>query len=75
MLLVKRGCCFFFYKLKMKFFAAILLAATISLAIAEKARFDNYRVYRLNIENELQLSVLQQIEQFPDGVSFFFFSL
>lgn len=36
---------------------------------AEKARFDNYRVYEISIENEDQLDLMQQIENYPDGVS------
>ena len=35
----------------------------------EKARFDNYRVYEINIENEKQLELMREIESFPDGVS------
>jgi hypothetical protein len=35
----------------------------------EKARYDNYRVYKIKIENEVQLRLLQEIEKFPNGVS------
>lgn len=45
---------------------------TISLAIAsigcEPVRFDNYRVYEVSIDNADQLSVMQHLEQFSDGV-------
>lgn len=37
---------------------------------AEKARFDNYRVYSIEIKNEEQLKVLQQIENHQDGLLF-----
>ncbi|KAL9706931.1 hypothetical protein quinque_010449 [Culex quinquefasciatus] len=47
---------------------------TISLAIAsigcEPVRFDNYRVYEVSIDNADQLSVMQHLEQFSDGYSF-----
>lgn len=37
---------------------------------AQKARFDNYRVYSIEIENEEQLKVLQQFENHQDGLLF-----
>ena len=37
----------------------------------EKARFDNYRVHEITIEDEMQLNLLKAIDEFPDGVSFF----
>ena len=40
------------------------------VSCVEKARFDNYRVYEINIENEKQLELMKEIERFPDGVSF-----
>lgn len=42
----------------------------LSIAVADRARFDNYRVYKLSIETEKQLEVLRQIENYPDGYSF-----
>lgn len=36
----------------------------------EKARFDHYRLYELNIDNVKQLDALQEMERFPDGYSF-----
>lgn len=36
---------------------------------AEKARYDNYRVYEIFVENEDQLELMKQIENYPDGVS------
>lgn len=42
--------------------------AILGAKAAEKARYDNYRVYEILIENEEQLEVMQQIENFPDGV-------
>jgi hypothetical protein len=50
-----------------KNFLGVLLLATI--ALAEKARYDNYRVHTIHIGNELQLEALRHIENNPDGVS------
>lgn len=47
----------------------IVLLALIAIASAEKARFDNYRVYTINIGNEKQLEIMKEIENYPDGVS------
>lgn len=33
-----------------------------------KARFDNYRVYSLSVENKNQLEELREIENNPDGL-------
>lgn len=55
----------------MKVFVLSILIAGFLVACAEKARFDNYRVYSVHIENEEQLKVLQELELHPDGVSFF----
>ena len=46
------------------------LCLVFSVSCVEKARFDNYRVYEISIENEKQLELLQEIERFPDGVSY-----
>ncbi|XP_055627088.1 zinc carboxypeptidase-like [Toxorhynchites rutilus septentrionalis] len=51
-------------------FTVIALVVAISVAGAEKARFDNYRVYRIRIENVKQLEVLQAIEQLGEGYSY-----
>lgn len=54
----------------MTIFAAILIFIVLSVVAAEKARFDNYRVYSIEIKNGEQLQVIQQLENHPDGVSF-----
>ncbi|XP_063700285.1 zinc carboxypeptidase-like [Culicoides brevitarsis] len=46
------------------FFAVLCL---VGLAVAEKARFDNYQVWSLEISNDEQLKVLQEVELKPDG--------
>ncbi|XP_053692246.1 zinc carboxypeptidase A 1-like [Sabethes cyaneus] len=57
--------------LGMKFVCILLLVASVAFsAKAEQARFDNYRVYELSIENEEQLNVLQYLEEHPDGYIF-----
>lgn len=48
----------------------ILMITAVTVIAAEKARFDNYRVYSIEIENEDQLQVLQQIENHQDGLLF-----
>lgn len=47
-----------------------IFVATFIVVFGEKARFDNYRVYSVNIENEEQLSVLRELEAYADGISF-----
>jgi hypothetical protein len=37
---------------------------------AEKARFDNYRVYEVSIENSDQLKALRQLADTSDSVNF-----
>lgn len=49
---------------------AVVIGLVFGCAVADKARFDNYRVYKLKVDTEEQLEVLQQIESFPDGYSF-----
>lgn len=54
----------------MKFVALFLV---LFLAVnAEKARFDNYRVYSLNIENDEQYKWMKYIEEHSDSVNSFF---
>ncbi|XP_055527853.1 uncharacterized protein LOC129720401 [Wyeomyia smithii] len=49
---------------------ALFLAASFLTISAEKARFDNYRLYQIQIDNLQQLEVLQAIEQLSDGYNF-----
>ena len=49
----------------------IITAVFISLFLcgfAEKARFDNYRVYEVSINNEDQLNLMVEIENYSDAV-------
>jgi hypothetical protein len=47
----------------------IIFALLCVVALAEKARYDNYRVYQVQVENEQQLELMNFIESNPDGVS------
>lgn len=38
--------------------------------LGDKARFDNYRVYSVNVENDEQRKVLNELEISADGISF-----
>lgn len=53
--------------MKLLIFSLFALLCVFSVK-AEKARFDNYRVYEILVENEQQLELMQEIENFPDGV-------
>lgn len=46
-----------------------VLLCAFSVEPAEKARFDNYRVYEILIETDEQLELFKAIENYPDGVS------
>jgi hypothetical protein len=46
----------------------IIFSIALTAAALEKARYDNYRVYRVSIENDIQLELMKQINEFPDGV-------
>lgn len=52
-----------------KFF--IFLAFCCFTLRAEKARFDNYRVYTINVDTAKQLEILRELEYRQDGISFF----
>ena len=46
-----------------------VLVLSLSVNCAEKARYDNYRIYEVFIENEEQLELLKDIENNSYGVS------
>ncbi|XP_062559197.1 zinc carboxypeptidase-like [Armigeres subalbatus] len=47
------------------------LVATMAIAaLSERARYDNYRLYRIKIESAQQLEVLQAVEQLGQGYNF-----
>lgn len=47
----------------------IFLVSLFFCGLAEKARFDNYRVYELNIYSKEQLDLLLELENYSDAVS------
>ncbi|XP_055307071.1 zinc carboxypeptidase A 1-like, partial [Sitodiplosis mosellana] len=54
----------------MKFLALAIVFACFVACLGEKARYDNYRVYSIEVENEQQLEVLKDFESGPNGISF-----
>lgn len=54
----------------MRFFAFVMIFSSILVTFGEKARFDNYRVYLIHIDNADQLKVIQDLEANPDGLLF-----
>lgn len=54
----------------MKSLKIIIFFAFLVVIFGEKARFDNYRVYLIEVENDEQLKVLQDLENYQDGLSF-----
>jgi hypothetical protein len=53
----------------MKSFQFLVFGLVWAVVTCEKARFDNYRVYEILIDNEKQLELMKSIENYPDGVS------
>lgn len=55
----------------MKFVIVTLFALLCAFVVepSEKARYDNYRVHEIFIDNEEQLKLMQEIDRYPDGVS------
>lgn len=47
----------------------VVLALFILATSAEKARFDNYRVHSVIIENEKQLEAFKYLEEHSDSVN------
>lgn len=45
---------------KMKFFLALVIFITVEV-FGDKARYDNYRIYAVDINNEIQLQILKAI--------------
>lgn len=49
--------------------AAILILSVLSIS-AEQARYDNYRVYNIAVNDDVQLKVLKELSVISDSVSF-----
>lgn len=54
----------------MKLLLLTVFIANFVLAFSETARYDNYRVYAIDIENDVQLNALRDLEKFRDGIIF-----
>lgn len=53
--------------------AIFICAAVFCLGAVQsevKARFDNYRVYSLDVQNEYQLNILNELSNNPNGFEF-----
>lgn len=48
----------------------VVLLIAVNVIAIEKARFDNYRVYLIEVENDEQLQVLQKLESHQDSLQF-----
>ncbi|XP_058821069.1 zinc carboxypeptidase-like [Topomyia yanbarensis] len=57
----------------MNLLRSIFVLTSVTVVLSKQLRFDNYRVYEASIENAEQLQVLQYLERFPDGYSFWEF--
>lgn len=51
----------------MKLLSGLVLVLGMAVISAEKMRFDHHKVYKLNVENEEQISVLRQLEETPNS--------
>lgn len=54
----------------MKLFTLAIVFACFVAIYGEKARFDNYRVYSVEVENIQQLNVLREFDTGRDGITF-----
>lgn len=54
----------------MRSFVLAIVVACFAIVFAEKARFDNYRIYSVSIETDEQLNVLRELQNYPDGITF-----
>lgn len=61
---------FILFEKMMKFIFFVSLLVNVALTLGEKARFDNYRVYSIEVENDEQLQVLTELENQQNGLLF-----
>lgn len=59
----------FGFKMNLGFGAVVITALAVICVTSEKARFDNYRVYRVDVQNKLQLNVLRELSETSDSVN------
>lgn len=48
--------------------ALVVLTTAVLSATSEKARFDNYRVYKVDVDTHDQLTALRQLSETSDSV-------
>lgn len=48
----------------------VMFFASFSVIFGDKARFDHYRVYSIEVKTEEQVNVLQELENQQDGLTF-----
>lgn len=54
----------------MRSFVLAIFFASFILTFGERARYDNYRIYSVEIRDGKQLKLLQDLESHQDGISF-----
>lgn len=54
----------------MRLLLLTLILGEFIVIFGEKVRYDNYRVYSINVENEQQLRVLRDLKNSRDGILF-----
>lgn len=59
-----------FLLIKMKSLVYLVISISLQAIYCEKARFDNYRVYSIVVDNNEQLQALQELENSPNGLLF-----
>jgi hypothetical protein len=47
----------------------VLCVLVLASNAAEKARFDNYRIYQVQVENEEQMNLMKHIQENSDSVN------
>lgn len=54
----------------MKYLNVAIFVCLFVISHCEKARYDNYRVYKVEISDDNLLEVFQELEEFSDGIQF-----
>lgn len=54
----------------MKYWSIFILSYLFLISYGEKARYDNYRVYKISINTNAELDVFQELEELSDGINF-----
>ena len=54
----------------MKYFALVIVAYSCLIYHCEKVRFDNYRSYKIEVNDDKGLEVFQELEEYSDAIIF-----